>query len=141
MKQPFAAAALLIILAPGCATRSHNGQVEHVVLCWLNTPRDEAAIDRIVQSSRTFESIPGVVRVRAGRPVPSTRPVVDDSFDVGVIITFRDEAALHAYDQHPTHVRAVREVLRPLAGKIFIYDIRTSQKTKEAGASTAPASG
>ena len=129
--------------AVGCqanGSKDRGGvQVEHVVLCWLKQPGDEAAVRRILETSRMFESIPGVVKVRAGRPVPSTRPVVDDSFDVGLLITFEDEAALHGYDQHPTHVKAVREVLRPLAAKILIYDIRRA-RINEASVSTTPAS-
>ena len=139
MKCSIGFAVLFALLACGCAAQQGQRQVEHVVLCWLKEPGDAPAIDRIVQASRTFESIPGVVSVRPGRPVPSTRPVVDDSFDVGLVITFEDEAALHAYDQHPTHVKAVRDVLRPLAAKILIYDIRSARKN-EASASTAPAS-
>ena len=52
-----------------------------------------------------------------------TRPVVDSSFDVAVVVTFEDEAALRAYDAHPTHKQAVEEVLRPLVGKLVIYDV------------------
>jgi len=114
--------------------RAHGGGITHVVLMWLKTPGDQAAIDKIVRTSREFTAIPGVVSVRVGRPVPSTRPVVDASFDVGLAMTFNDEATLHAYETHPQHVKAVTEVLRPLAGKTVVYDIR------EADAGGAPAS-
>ena len=56
--------------------------------------------------------------------MPSTRPVVDSSFDLAVLIAFEDEAALRAYDAHPTHKRAVEGVLRPLVGKFVIYDVK-----------------
>jgi hypothetical protein len=116
--------------------RAHGGGggITHVVLLWLKTPGDQAAIGKIVRTSREFTAIPGVVNVRVGRPVASTRPVVDASFDVGLAMTFNDEAALHAYETHPQHVKAVTEVLRPLAGKTVVYDIR------EADAGGAPAS-
>ena len=116
--------------------RSHGGGggITHVVLMWLKTPGDAAAIDKIVQTSRQFTAIPGVVNVRVGRAVPSTRPVVDATFDVGLAMTFNDEASLHAYETHPQHVKAVNEVLRPLAAKTIVYDI------KEADAVMAPAS-
>ncbi|MEA2707769.1 MAG: hypothetical protein QOF78_370 [Phycisphaerales bacterium] len=113
--------------------RNHAG-ITHVVLLWLKTPGDPAAIEKIVRTSREFREIPGVLAVHVGRPVPSTRPVVDSSFDVGLAMSFGDEAALQAYEAHPQHVKAVREVLRPLAAKIQVYDI------KEAVASPAPAS-
>ena len=56
--------------------------------------------------------------------MPSTRPVVDSSFDVGLVITFTDEAALQAYETHPMHAAAVKGTLRPLAAKIQVYDIK-----------------
>ena len=115
--------------------RSHAGGITHVVLIWLKKPGDSAAIDKIVRTSRELAAIPGVMNVRAGRPVPSTRPVVDASFDVGMAMTFNDEAALHAYETNPQHVKAVTEVLRPLAGKTIVYDIREAD-----AATTAPAS-
>lgn len=114
--------------------RVRAGGVTHVVLLWLKTPGDAAAIDNIIRTSRQFTQIPGVVSVKVGRPLPSTRPVVDASFDVGLAMSFADEAALQAYETHPQHVKAVREVLRPLAAKIQVYDI------KEADASPASAS-
>ena len=107
------------------ATSSAKPQaaVTHVVLCWLKTPGDEAGRQRITETTRTLESIPGVVNVTVGRAMPSTRPVVDSSFDVGIVITFADEPALRAYDQHPAHKQAVETVLRPLVAKLLIYDI------------------
>ena len=100
------------------------GGVTHVVLLWLKTPGDAAAIKRVTETSREFRKIPGVLAVRVGRPLPSTRPVVDATFDVGLAMSFADEAALQAYETHPQHVKAVREVLRPLAARIQVYDIK-----------------
>ena len=124
--------ALLVVIAASCQSQSRSAgasaepeaPVTHVVLVWLKTPGDEAARRRIIETSNTFETIPGVIRVRSGRPLPSTRPVVDSSYDVAVVMTFKDEAALRAYDAHPMHRKAVEEVLRPLAGKILIYDVQ-----------------
>ena len=97
-------------------------RVTHVVLLWLKTPGDAAARTKIIETSKTFASIPGVVSVTSGRVLPSTRPVVDSSYDVGILITFTDEAALRAYDGHPTHRKAVDEVLKPLVGKFVVFD-------------------
>src|SRR5688572_29170722 len=61
------------------SARGHGG-VTHVVLMWLKTPGDPTAIAKVIQTSREFRQIPGVMSVRVGRPMPSTRPVVDSSF-------------------------------------------------------------
>ena len=121
------------------------GGITHVVLLWLKQPGDAAAIDRIIKTSREFTKIPGVMSVRVGWALPSTRPVVDSTFDVGLAMTFTDAAALQAYEAHPQHVKAVQEVLRPLAARIQVYDITEAganhAAAKEAGAATTtPAS-
>lgn len=125
---------LLLVCAVSCQSARSQGEhsasakpqaaVTHIVLVWLKTPGDEAARRRVIETSASFDSIPGVVRVTSGTPLPSTRPVVDSSYDVAVVMTFASEAALRAYDAHPTHRRAAEEVLRPLARKILIYDFQ-----------------
>jgi len=123
------ATCLMLFALSGClahrecpSSTKPRGAVTHVVLCWLKPPGDEAARQKIIDTSRTFATIPGVVSVTAGRALPSTRPVVDSSFDVAIVIRFTDEAALRAYDSHPTHKKAVDGVLKTLAGKSLIYD-------------------
>jgi hypothetical protein len=101
-----------------------RGSVEHVVVCWLKTPGDASARRRVIEESKAFVGvIPGLLDVSAGTALPSTRPAVDSSFDVAVVMTFRDEAALRAYDVHPRHKKAVDEVLRPLVARLVIYDV------------------
>ena len=108
------------------STPSH-GQINHIVIAWLKNPGDENDRQKLINTSRTFLQIPGVVSVSAGRPIPSTRPVVDSTFDVAVVIVFRDEAALRAYDAHPIHKQAVEEVLKPLVKKQIVYDLTDAQ--------------
>ena len=98
--------------------------VTHVVVCWLKQPGNESDRAKLIHASYTFRSIPGVQNVTAGRPIPSTRPVVDSSFDVAVVIQFKSEAALRDYEQHPLHQKAVSDVLKPLTAGILIYDVR-----------------
>ena len=115
---------LLCVLAGSCQMISPPAPVTHVVICWLKSPGNETDRQKIIDETEKLRKIPGVVSVTAGRAIPSTRPVVDSSFDVGIVITFRDEAALHAYETNPIHLKARDEVLRPLAGKLVVYDIK-----------------
>lgn len=131
-----AACVALVVLCASCQSHSWSkpassakpqaakAMVTHVVLVWLKTPGDEVARHRVIETSKTFATIPGVVSVTSGKALPSTRPVVDSSYDVAVVMGFADEAALRAYDQHPTHKKAVDEVLKPLAAKLQIYDFK-----------------
>jgi hypothetical protein len=108
----------------GGARNSPRYGVTHVVLCWLKTPGDEVQRKRLIEVSHSFSAIPGVSLIAAGTSLPSTRPVVDSTYDVGIVIMFEDEAALRAYDAHSLHRKAVEETLRPLTQKIQIYDFR-----------------
>ena len=101
-----------------------RARVQHVVVCWLKEPGNNAARRRIVEASRDFGSLPGVVAVSAGEPIESDRPIVDDSFDVAVTITFESRVALDAYLAHPKHRQATAEVLGPLVERLVIYDFQ-----------------
>jgi hypothetical protein len=107
------------------AARQAEGEpVVHVVLVWLKKPGDPAGRDAIVRSSKSLRSIPGVVSVRAGRAIPSDREVVDSSYDVGLVVTFTDEAAMRAYGSHPVHQKVVEEVIKPHVERYRVYDFR-----------------
>jgi hypothetical protein len=117
------------VMAVGCCSvapvsqQASQGPVLHIVVCWLHEPGDVEARRRLIETSRQLESIPGVVSVAAGEAAPSEREIVDDSFDVAVVMSFRDEQALASYLTHPRHRDAVREVLRPLVERMVVYDL------------------
>ncbi len=57
-----------------------------------------------------------------GTAVASERPIVDSSFDVALVISFTDKAALDSYLTHPLHVQLVEQTLKPLVERILVYD-------------------
>ncbi len=119
---------ILLVSLVSCAAPSpepppSGPRVHHVVLCWLATPGDAEAAARLAKTTRDLARLPGVLELRTGGPLPSDRPVVDDSFDLGIVMTFADPDALAAYLAHPDHLRAVDEVLRPLVARMVVYDI------------------
>tara|TARA_B100001057_G_scaffold441917_1_gene476893 strand:+ start:140 stop:550 length:411 start_codon:yes stop_codon:yes gene_type:complete len=125
---------LLSLLLGGCFSASfqfdsqNTNQIEgqkklnHVVLCWLKEPGDRENIEKIIAMTQSFQSIPGVLDSQAGRVVLSDRKIVDDSFDVGILIQVQDEAALQQYLDHPRHQKAKDEILLPLIEKVLVYD-------------------
>jgi hypothetical protein len=119
---------LICIVAGGCATAPATAPVDrttsHVVVCWLKGPGNADARQQLIERSKSFAQIPGVRSVAVGTPLPSTRPVVDSSFDVAVVMTFENEQALRAYDDNPIHKQAVREVLQPLVQRFIVYDFK-----------------
>lgn len=123
------AALLLLVFAGGCVSididysTDRHARVNHVVLCWLKDPDDKAVRQQIVEASEGFRSIPGVLDVRIGKALPSARTIVDDSFDIGIVVVCRDAEALQEYLDHPQHAAAARTLIRPAARKILVYDI------------------
>lgn len=97
--------------------------IHHITLFWLNEPGDQSTIKQIIDTSKSFLDIPGVINIVVGTSVPSNRPVVDDSFDVAAIITFSDEQAYHNYLNNPKHQNAVDHLLKQFVRKIQVYDI------------------
>ena len=118
---------LVALLAfPGCASLGsrHDGALQHVVLIWLKDAGNAEQRAKITEVSRSFRDIPGVLDVQAGKAVASDRDIVDDSFDVGILVVVPDERRLAEYIAHPIHQRAKNDVLLPLVEKILVYDIR-----------------
>lgn len=118
--------AVLFIMMTGCASLrpSTGGEIDHVVVIWLKDHGNVQQQQQMIERSKQFNKIPGVLSVSVGVTLPSTRPVVDSSFDLALVMRFANEQALREYDQHPIHKKAVQELLAPLAAKFVIYDFR-----------------
>jgi len=97
--------------------------VTRVVLVWLRHPGDPAARAQLIRVAQSLQMIPGVLRVETGRPVPGLGPDADRSFDLGVLITFRDRAALQRYEKDPHHLEAIRRYLRPLVRRYEVFNL------------------
>jgi hypothetical protein len=89
----------------------------------MKSPGAAAGRRELIAKSKSFEgTIAGLIHVYAGEPLPSTRPVVDTSYDVAVTMIFKDEASLRRYEKSPMHQKAVKETLQPLVAKVVVYD-------------------
>jgi len=112
----------------GPTSREENGTKEKklypVVLCWLKEPGDEMHRKQIIEITKTFQKIPGVIEAQAGEVVMSDRDIVDDSYDVGILIVTKNENELQKYLDHPIHQKAKKDVLVPLVDKILVYDFK-----------------
>ena len=121
---------LTIIVTVLCAFQiqitaaASNETIEHIVIIWLKQPGNTSAQDTVIKSSQALKSIPGVISLRSGRAVPSQRKIVDSSFDVALIISLTNKAALDAYLVHPTHKKLLEEIMKPLVDRIRVYDVR-----------------
>lgn len=126
---------VLSVFLSGCFSTSLNvdtgveyentetrGKLYHVVLCWLKEPKNEVHRQKIIEVTKSFMDIPGVLNAQAGQVIMSDREIVDDSFDVGILIVTKNQEDLQKYLDHPIHQKAKKEVLLPLVERILVYD-------------------
>ncbi len=118
------ATAAVFTLPVLAAEPARDAAVVHVVLVWLKEPGNLEHRQRIIDASREFETIPGVIHVSVGEVMVSERPVVDDSFDVGLYLTFSSVDAMNTYLADDRHQQALREVFRPLSERYIVYDFQ-----------------
>ncbi len=113
-------------LLPACRQgKDHpdaTSKVHHVVVCWLNEPDNKEARQKVIEVSRGFSAIPGVIDVRAGRVIHSEREIVDNSFDIAIYLSFENEQRMFEYLNHPIHKKAVEKTLKPFVQKVIVYD-------------------
>ncbi len=111
-------------LAVLAAESARDNTVVHVVLVWLKEPGNPEHRQQIIDATREFETIPGVINISVGEVVPSDRPIVDDSFDVGLYLTFSSVDAMNIYLADDRLQQALREVFRPLSERYIVYDFK-----------------
>jgi hypothetical protein len=117
------ATSLSLVSCATIAPPAAKGTVDHVVLIWLKRPNNIDDRLAIQAATNDLRVIPGIQFLDTGTALPSDRPVVDDSFDIGLTMRFDSAAALASYESDPRHVKKVTDVLKPLSKKILVYDI------------------
>ena len=94
----------------------------HVVIFWTDPAKSGAADALVAGAERYLAGIPGVVQFHVGKMVPSHRPVVDQSYQVALNLTFNTKQEQDDYQVHPAHVEFVEKVFKPNCVKVLIYD-------------------
>lgn len=117
-----AALATVVCAFPLSGSEDHRAEIYHVVICWLKEPDNEQQRQKLIDEAQSMKEIEGVLAVEVGTMLPSNREIVDSSFDIGIIMSFKDRRTMHAYLSDPAHQRATREILAPLTKKVVVYD-------------------
>ncbi|MFC3151254.1 Dabb family protein [Litoribrevibacter euphylliae] len=115
---------VLISVLSGCASWSQNqpGKVQHVVLLWFKPEISENYIHEVSENTQSLLNIPGIQTLHTGRAITSDRPMVDDSFDLGVTMTFDSVASMQSYVSHPEHKAFLKRYIIGKTEKLVIYD-------------------
>lgn len=113
---------LILVMGFGGASYASEQKITHVVVVWLNDDLTETQIDDIINQSKFLENLAVVDDMKIGRPIPSERPIVDDSFTFALSVTFKNAADMKLYSVDKSHLEFVNTVLKPVLKKIVIYD-------------------
>ena len=94
----------------------------HVVIFWTNPAKPDAMAALIAGAGKYLKPIPGVLNFHIGRMVPSTRPVVEQSYQVALNLVFPTKQAQDDYQVHPLHVEFIEKAFKPNCQKVVVYD-------------------
>lgn len=96
--------------------------VSHVVVLWFKPGTPAEDIAAAGEQADMLKQIEGVIGVRQGPAMASDRSHVDDSFDLGLLISFDSEAAMRAYVSDPIHKAYVKRYINGRVEKLLVYD-------------------
>lgn len=122
--------AALILSAGGAAAFSKEGRemqdkktFVHTVLFWLNDKADEKKQAQMIEDCRSLLGKISTVRYLAvGPPAGTSRGVVDNSYDVGLVVHFADKAGHDHYQNAEQHLRFI-ERNQDIWQRVQVYDI------------------
>ncbi|MDZ4857667.1 MAG: metallophosphoesterase [Candidatus Hydrogenedentes bacterium] len=89
--------------APPSATEYADKPVTHAVYFWLSHELTDENVAAFQQGLESLRKIDGVISLSYGRPLAGNRPVIDDSYSIGLTIILLDDAALERYLADPIH--------------------------------------
>lgn len=96
----------------------------HAVYFWINPGTSDEARKQLVDDCHTFlAKIPTVRHLWAGRPAMTPREVVDNTYDVGLLVAMDDSAGHDVYQEHSLHKEFIARN-KPHWKRVQIYDFK-----------------
>jgi hypothetical protein len=96
----------------------------HVVIFWTDPAQPQAADAVMAGANKYLKPIPSQLHFHVGKMVGSERPVVDQSYQVALNVTFTSQQAQDAYQVHPLHLEFVAHCVKPFVKKVVVYDFK-----------------
>lgn len=126
MTRYFFLACFLLLSLTACQTsptkNAESSKLHHIVMVWFNDNISEEEQKTIRKASYELKNISGILSLELGTAIPSERAIVDDSFDLGIVMTFRDQATMQAYLDHPHHKAFIKQHIKGKTKKLIVYD-------------------
>jgi len=81
----------------------------------------EEAWQDIKEATLALGKIPGVIRINIGQNISSSSSPLSKNYTHALVATFKDEATLKVYNDHPEHI-TLKKKLEPYRTDIAIID-------------------
>jgi hypothetical protein len=94
----------------------------HIVIFWTDPAKPEAADALMTGGEKFLKTIPGVQQFHIGKMAGSTRPVVDQTYQVALNTVFASKSAQDDYQVHPQHLEFIAQCVKPFVKKVLVYD-------------------
>lgn len=84
-----------------------DGTILHSVYFWLKDDISDEEEQDFLNFFAALREVPGVQTLQYGKPAPTNpRPVVDNSFQYNLVVTFQNMDDINTYETHPKHIAA-----------------------------------
>jgi hypothetical protein len=93
----------------------------HHVYFWLNNPTSSSDRDTLIAGLRKLSSVKSIHQCHIGVPANTNRPVIDSTYAVSLLLTFKNDADQASYQTDPDHLAFVAEC-KSLWSKVIVYD-------------------
>jgi len=117
---------LLTAVTVGAAFEWHHSAQRdslfvHSVYFWLKDDVTSEQHNEFVEVLRGLENIKSVEAIEVGEPAGTPRDIVDNSYDVALLVYFKDRAGHDLYQVDTIHTQAIT-VFEDWIKEIVIYD-------------------
>ena len=127
-RRNFLLAPMVLVTAPTWANTVQSDEniesstIVHVVNFWLKKDLSEKEKKNFVGFFEDLRKIDVIKTLNYGVPAQTNpRPVVDNSFDYTLIVTFKNLKDITIYETHPIHLKAI-EKYQHLWTKVMVKD-------------------
>ncbi len=93
----------------------------HHVYFWLNNPTSTTDRDKLIAGLRKLSSVKTIQQCHIGIPADTNRSVIDSSYAVSLLLTFKNDEDQASYQVDPDHLAFVAEC-KSLWSKVIVYD-------------------
>lgn len=101
-----------------------KGTFVHTVLFWLKETAREREKEQLISDCKSLlGSIPTVRFLAVGAPAGTPRSVVDNSYDVGLVVHFADKAGHDHYQEAEQHLEFIERNQESWL-RVQVYDIQ-----------------